>query len=87
MLVRTFSKEEKMHCLKSLKTLFDLDSFDNYDFSISAVQKGCLVSFFEARDIIAFGLSEGMIKSVNGSENSALNEKFRLTLNANQRFF
>lgn len=87
MLERTLSKEERTHCFKSLETLFGLDSFNNDGFSISAVQKGCLISFFEAKDIIDFGLSEGMIMPTPESENASSSQKYRFANAAHKRFY
>ena len=54
---------ESSVCLENLKTCFESKELNQKDFSISAVQKACLISFFEARDTIAFGLDKGILFS------------------------
>lgn len=48
-------------CIENLKTCFESKDLDRGNFSISAVQKACTVSFYEARDTIVYGLNKGIL--------------------------
>lgn len=53
---------------ENLKTCFESKDLNRKDFTISAVQLACKISFFEARDTIAYGLEQGILFSKENAD-------------------
>lgn len=53
---------------ENLKTCFEFKDLNRENFTISAVQLACKISFFEARDTIAYGLKQGILFSKESAD-------------------
>ena len=53
--------KSKIYCIECLKKCFESESFNKEQFTISAVQKTTLISFFEANEVISYGLDKGIL--------------------------